>query len=71
MTNSELLRDTIEKKGFKLSYIASLLEIVPLTLANKIDNVTEFKANEIYTISKLLDLSLKEREEIFFKEKED
>lgn len=67
MTNTRLLRKYIQNKGLKLSYIAEQLDIALATLARKIENESEFTANEIKKMHDILDLSsLEEREKIFF-----
>lgn len=70
MTDTEKLRARIAKSGFKRSHIAAALGISTAALAQKIDNRREFKASEIDTLCKLLNItSLKEKESIFFAEK--
>lgn len=66
MTNSELLRQTIRAKGLKYSFIAQEVGITPYCLRKKIDNENDFKGREIAAISKLLSLTDKERDTIFF-----
>lgn len=66
MTNTRMLKDRIQKKGFKYSYIATCLGLTPYGLQRKIENDSEFKASEIKKLYELLGLSEKERSEIFF-----
>ena len=66
MTNTSLLEQRIEASGYKKSYIAKQIGISAYALAMKINNESEFKANEITIISKLLKLDLKTKEVIFF-----
>ncbi len=66
MLNKELLKKKISSKGLKLSYIADKLSLTRFGLAKKINKDTEFKASEIVTMVELLDLSLEEKEKIFF-----
>ena len=72
MTNSKLLRECIEKSGYKLNYIAKTLGLSAFGFANKINNVTEFKASEIEKLCTLLKItSLNDRQKIFFAQKVD
>ena len=47
MTNSKLLREIIDEKGYKLKYIAEKLGLSPYGLQLKIDNKQEFKTSEV------------------------
>lgn len=66
MTNSQLLRDRINKAGLKLKHVAAQIGLSYYGLQLKINNETEFKASEITALSDLLHLSISERERIFF-----
>ena len=44
MTNTELLKDKIEKSGYKLKYIAEQIGITYYGFLKKVNNETEFKA---------------------------
>lgn len=66
MTNTLLLREAIDKSGLKHGYISDCLGITYQAFLNKINNKTEFKASEILTLSKILRLSVRERNDIFF-----
>lgn len=66
MLNINLLNETLEKSGYKRSYIAEKLNLTTYGLSLKLNGYNEFKASEIYKLSELLKLSLKERDEIFF-----
>lgn len=66
MTDTKLLRDHIAKSGFKLAYLAEQLGITRQALQKKIENDSEFKASEVDRLSKLLNLSVEEKEGIFF-----
>ena len=68
MTNTELLIELIDKSGYKRSYIANALGLKSTYgLANKINNVTEFKSSEINALCELLGIDdLEEKERIFF-----
>lgn len=66
MTNTEMIREKIEKSGLKLNYICEQLGLSWGGLANKIENRTEFRQSEIVTLSQILRLTDEEREQIFF-----
>lgn len=66
MTDTKRLKERIQDKGLKYTYVASRLGITPYGLQKKIENDTEFKASEIKKLYELLELSEKERTEIFF-----
>lgn len=72
MTNTEALKKKIADAGLKQGYIAERLGLSSFGFANKLNNVTEFKATEIQTLCEILHItSLKEKESIFFKTKVD
>jgi hypothetical protein len=68
MTNTELLEKKIEESGYKRNYIAKAIGLKStFGLANKINNVTEFKASEINILCDLLKIeTAEEKEAIFF-----
>lgn len=66
MTNTALLEEYIAKSGYKRSFIAKALGITAYALALKINNKSEFKANEIDILCKLLKIGIKDRMRIFF-----
>lgn len=67
MVDTKKIRDIINKKGLKYSYIAKELGLTTYGLQLKIDGKTEFKASEILEFSKILGIQdLKYRETIFF-----
>lgn len=66
MINTELLNDTIEKSGYKRSFIAKQLNLTTYGLSLKISGENEFKGSEIYKISELLNLTMEQRDLIFF-----
>ena len=69
MTDTEALKGAIKNSGVSLTYIADTLGITRGALYKKLENITEFKASEIVTLKKVLNLSDKQRDEIFFNEK--
>jgi hypothetical protein len=66
MTNTSLLEKYIEKSGYKKSFIAAQLGITAYAFSLKCNNKSEFKANEITILCKLLKISARDREAIFF-----
>ena len=68
MANSEQLRKVVADKGLKYLYLANELKLSPYGLQMKIENKNEFKASEIEKLTRLLNLSSAERDEIFFNE---
>lgn len=66
MTNTALLEEYIEKSGYKKSFIAKALNITAYALTLKINNKSEFKANEIDIFCKLLNIGIRDRMRIFF-----
>ncbi len=67
MTNTKLLNQRIMNSGLKKKYLASRIGITTQSLTYKIENVRDFKAGEINTLSKLLGVETpEEREALFF-----
>lgn len=66
MTNTALLEQYIEKSGYKKSFIAQQIGRTTYGFALKLNNKTEFTASEITILCKLLKISAKDREAIFF-----
>lgn len=60
------LDNVIYESGLKLEAIARKMEINRVSLWNKIQGRTEFKASEITSLSKILNLSAEQRDDIFF-----
>ena len=72
MTDTEALKKKISDAGLKQGYIAEQLGLSSYGFANKLNNVTEFKATEIQILCEILHVtSLKEKEAIFFNRKVD
>jgi len=61
------LKQIIDDKGYKLSYVASKLSLTREALYKKLRGDTEFKASEIAKLVELLKLTSKETKNIFFK----
>ncbi len=66
MTNTTLLEQYIEKSGYKKSFIARQIGLTAYGLSLKINNKSEFKAREMTILCKLLKISAKDKEAIFF-----
>ena len=66
MIDSELLKEKIEKSGYRFSWIAKQLNLSPFGMRKKVNGENEFKVSEVKKISELLNLNEKEREKIFF-----
>lgn len=66
MTDTKLLREAIDKSGMSITFISNEIGISRGALYKKINNITEFKASEITKLSKILSLSNKSRDGIFF-----
>lgn len=69
MTDTVALKDAIKNSGMSVTYIANILGITRGALYKKLDNITEFKASEIVLLKNILNLSDKERDDIFFNAK--
>ena len=64
--NLDLLKSKIEQSHTSQSMIAEALGITRQGLYNKLNGKKEFKGSEIKTISRMLNLTSKERDTIFF-----
>lgn len=73
MTNTKLLREKIDSKGLKLSFIAKAIGLKSRAgLMKKVNNETEFTAGEIKILCGLLGIvSWEETQAIFFAENVD
>ena len=68
MTNTHLLEQYIQKSGYKKSFIANQIGKTAYGFSLKVNNKSEFKANEITVLCELLSISAKDRDAIFFAE---
>ena len=68
MTNTSLLEQYIAKSGYKKAYIAQQLGITAYALTLKINNKSEFKGSEMQILGKLLKMSARDKNAIFFAE---
>ena len=69
LTDTKELQKIIELSGLRKGFIASKLGITTFALQKKVENRSQFKAEEIKILCDLLNItSLKEKERIFFAE---
>ena len=66
MTDTQKLREYIDTQGFKIGYVARMLEISPNTLRMKLLGETDFKVSEAEKLSHLLELTREQRDACFF-----
>ena len=67
MTDTEKLKEAIDKSGIKLDAIMTATGIKSYaTLRGRINNDTEFTASEISAIADLLRMTPEQRDQIFF-----
>ena len=67
MTNTDLLKDKIDKSGLKISFIADFIGISRQLLWKKVNNLTPFNQYEIDKMCDVLRItSLRQKESIFF-----
>ena len=64
--NGVLLLSKIDASNLSKSYLAEALGLTRQGFNNKMSGEREFKGSEIKKLSKLLNLSLQEKEAIFF-----
>lgn len=65
MTNKNKLKAKIMEAGYTITSLAKSLNISKTTLSQKINNKIKFSQNNIREISKKLDLTPEEIQEIF------
>lgn len=66
MTNSRFLKAAIIKNGYTSGTLADDINLSRQSFSYKMNNKRKFTADEIAVISEKLNLSLEEKEEIFF-----
>lgn len=64
--NMKLLKEKMNDSGLTITLIAKRSGILRETLYNRLNGIGEFKASEITSLTKVLKLSKKDREQIFF-----
>ena len=68
MTDKNLLYYFVKRAGFKNKDIAEAIGITPAGYTLKISNKSDFRQREIKTICDLLELTVEERDRVFFAE---
>jgi len=66
MTNTEMLKEFIEKSGYKTQFLCDQLKLTRQGFYNKVNGKTEFNASEIAILTKLLKLTATQQRAIFF-----
>lgn len=67
MVDTEKLKKMIKDKGYTYTYVGKQIGVTYVGIRKKIDNVSHFKGDEIYTICNLLGLEdWQSIKEIFF-----
>lgn len=68
MTNFELLNQKIKDSGMTMVAIAEKCDFTRETFYNRLNGNGEFKASEIVSLTRILQLTKEERDEIFLKQ---
>lgn len=71
MTDSTALRQLIDSKGLKLSYVAERIGLSAYGFSLKLNNKSEFRTGEIARLCELLGISVEQRDKIFFAQEVD
>lgn len=66
MTNTELLEQKIRESGKRRNYLAEKCNLSYAGFRNCVINKSEFKASQIETLCKELNIGSRERQAIFF-----
>lgn len=66
MTNTDALREKIRESGYKMVFVAKKIGLTYQGFLKKLNNNSEFRANEIQGLCELLNISTPEKESIFF-----
>ena len=66
MVNTVLLRTKVKDSGLKYKYVAKKMDISTYALQLKIDGKNEFLVSEVESLCKMLGLTNKEKDNIFF-----
>jgi transcriptional regulator with XRE-family HTH domain len=69
MTNTLEFKAMMIRKGYTAERLAEDICLSQQSLSYKVNNKREFTATEINNISKVLNLTLEEKEKIFFADK--
>lgn len=65
MTNTEKLRELIDKSGLKFEYVAEQIGLTRFGLYKKLETGSEFKPSQIATLCELLKIEDDLRKDIF------
>ena len=68
MTDTILLKKVIDESGISITFLAEKLGISRVGFYKKLNGETEYKASEIFKLQKILHLTDKARDKIFFAE---
>lgn len=72
LTDTMALKELIARNGLKMKFVAEYLGLSPYGFQLKVENKQEFKTSEVAALCELLKInSLKEKEQIFFAQKDD
>jgi len=66
--NYEKLRAAVRRSGLKQSFIAKEMGVSDQVIHNRLTGVAQFRLDEISSICRVLKLTKKERDAIFFDE---
>lgn len=66
MTDTMMIRDCIRSQGMKLGHVAHVLGITNNTLRCKLENESKFKVSEAEKLSKMLGMTVEQRDRCFF-----
>ena len=66
ITDTMMIRDCIRSQGMKLGHVAHVLGITNNTLRCKLENESEFKVSEAEKLSKMLGMTVEQRDRCFF-----
>ena len=68
MANTELIDRYIRERGYKMGFVARMLELSPGALHHKLTGETQFKLDEAAKLAAMLGLTMVERDACFFDE---
>lgn len=71
MTDTNKLKAALALKGMTAGDLADMIGMSRQSISYKMNNIREFKVKEIIAISEALNLTLEEKEAIFFADKVD
>ena len=66
MTNAKEFKVALMRNGITMTQLSEMVHITLATLSRKVNNLSEFTVSEVKTISDILNLSVDDRERIFF-----